>query len=74
MAKAKATKQQFGMQMSRAARPVPNVYAGLMLGAVVCLAAAVGFMALAAKEVGPGGAWAGALKLHPKSGRVDIGR
>lgn len=67
-------KQQFGMQMSRARRPVPNVYTALLLGAVLCLAAAVGFMAFAAKEVGPGGSWAGALKLQPKSGRVDVGR
>lgn len=65
-------KQQFGMQMSRARRPQVNVYTGLLLGAVLSLATAVGFMAIAAKEVGPGGEWGGALKLQAK-GRVNLG-
>lgn len=68
---------QLGMQMPgshRRRRPVPNVYAGLLLGAVVCLAAAVGFMFYAGMRVGPGGDAMGALKLHPKQGEVRLGR
>ena len=68
---------QLGMQMPgshRRRRPVPNVYAGLLLGAVVCLGAAVGFMVYAGMRVGPGGDIMGALKLHPKQGELRLSR
>lgn len=66
---------QLGMQMpgsQRRRRASPNVYAGLLLGAVVCLAAAVGFMVYAGMKVGPGGDIMGAFKLHPP-GQVRLG-
>ncbi len=68
---------QFGMQMpgsSRRRRATPNVYSGMLLGAVVCLAAAVGFMLYAGMKVGPGGNIMGAFTLHPTKGAVKLGK
>ncbi len=67
---------QLGMQMPgshRRRRPTPNVYAGLLLGAVICLGAAVGFMVYAGMKVGPGGDIMGAFKLHPNQGTLKVG-
>ncbi len=67
----------FGMQMpgsSRRRRATPNVYSGMLLGAVICLGAAVGFMLYAGMRVGPGGDLMGAFKLHPESGPVKLGK
>lgn len=68
---------QFGMQMPGAQRgrsAGPNVYSGILLGAVVCLAAAVGFMLYAGARVGPGGGLMAAFKVHPDRGPVQLAR
>lgn len=65
---------QFGMQMPGAQRKrnaSPNVYAGLMLAAVVALGGAIGYAMLAGMKVGPGSGPMAALKLHPP-GKVQL--
>lgn len=67
---------QFAMQMPGAqrARSAPlNVYTGLLLAAVMSLAAAVGFVVYAGMQVGPGEGPMAAVKLHPE-GRVELSR
>lgn len=68
---------QFGMQMPGAqrARTAPlNIYAGLMLAAVVSLVAAIGFVVYAGMQVGPDGGPMAAVKLHTKGGKISLGR
>lgn len=68
---------QFGMQMpgaQRARGPAMNAYTGMMLIAVVCLGAAIGFAVYAGMKVGPGGGPMAALKLHPQSGRLQLAK
>ncbi|MDX2116118.1 MAG: hypothetical protein SFZ24_10950 [Planctomycetota bacterium] len=65
---------QFAMQMPGSQRrrsSTMNIYTGLLLGAVFCLAAAVGFVAYAGMQVGPGEGPLAALKFHPE-GRVEF--
>lgn len=66
---------QFGMQMpgSQKARGAQmNVYTGLILLAVVALAAAVGFGFLAGMKLGPGSGPMAALKLHPPGSKLQL--
>ncbi|MBL8746890.1 MAG: hypothetical protein JNK58_11105 [Phycisphaerae bacterium] len=68
---------QFAMQMPGAqrARSAPvNIYTGLLVAAVVSLVGAIGFVAYAGMQVGPGGGVTAAVKLHPKGGKVTLGR
>lgn len=68
---------QLGMQMPGAQRTRsagPNVYSGLLLGAVVCLMVAVGFLFYAGTMVGPGGGMMAALKIHPAGQKLDLGK
>lgn len=68
---------QYGMQMpgARKSRGASmNAYTGLLLAVVVCLGAAVGFAVYAGMKVGPGGGLMAALKLHPESGRLNLGK
>ena len=66
---------QMGMQLPGAQRkrsPAINVYTGLMMCAVVALAAATFVMFRAASAVGPADQGImGALKIHPK-GQVKL--
>lgn len=65
---------QFAMQMPGAqrARTAPlNIYTGLMLVAVVCLLAAIGFVFYAGTKVGPSGGPMAAVTLHQK-GQVRL--
>jgi len=66
---------QMGMQLpgtQRKRAPVINVYTGLMMCAVVALAAASFVMFRAASAIGPSDQGVmGALKLHPK-GQVKL--
>jgi hypothetical protein len=68
---------QFGMQMPGAQRtrgPAMNSYTGMMLIAVVCLGAAIGFAVYAGMKVGPGSGPMAALKLHPAQGKIQLAR
>lgn len=65
---------QLGMQMPGAQRTRPaslNVYTGLLLCAVACLAAATFLVYRAATVVGPDEGALGAFKLHPE-GRLAL--
>ncbi len=66
-----------GMQMPgrrRAKAASPNVYTGLLLGAVASLAVAVVFVAMAGMKIGPGGGPMGALKVHKDSSSIQLGK
>ena len=68
---------QLGMQMPGAQRtrgPSMNTYTGLLLVAVVCLGAAVGFAVLAGMKVGPGGGAMAAVKIHPEKGKLQLAK
>ncbi len=66
---------QMGMQLPGAQRkrsPAINVYTGLMMCAVVALAAATFVMFRAATAVGPDEGIMGALKIHPKNQPIKL--
>jgi hypothetical protein len=66
-----------GMQMpgrNRLRAASPNVYTGLLLGAVASLATAVVFVALAGMKIGPGEGPMAALKVHKDSTSITLGR
>ena len=69
---------QMGMSMpgsQRGRRATMNVYTGLMLGAVLCLLAAVIVVAMQGALIGPGGGIMSAFKIHdPKSTKLDLGK
>jgi hypothetical protein len=64
--------QMPGRNRLRAASP--NVYTGLLLGAVASLATAVVFVALAGMKIGPGEGPMAALKVHKDSTSITLGR
>jgi hypothetical protein len=67
---------QMGMQMPGRRRVAPrslNVYSGLLLGAIVCLIAAIVLVGMAAIQIGPGDGVMSALKIHPPDRPVDLG-
>ncbi len=64
-----------GMQMPgrrRLKAAMPNVYTGLLLGAVASLATAVVFVALAGMKVGPGEGPMAALKVHKDGAPITL--
>lgn len=71
---------QMGMQMPGRRRPkatTPNVYTGLLLGAVVCLILAVVFVFSAGRKIGPADASGKAglmtpLKIHEAGKPVKL--
>jgi len=66
-----------GMQMPgrrRAKAAGPNVYTGLLLGAVASLAVAVVFVMLAGMKIGPGSGPMAAFKVHKDSSSVLSGK
>lgn len=66
-----------GMQMPgrrRQKAASPNVYTGLLLGAVASLATAVVFVTLAGMKIGPGEGPMSALKVHKDSQSITLGK
>jgi len=68
---------QLGMTMpgaQRVQRPRPNVYTGLLLAAVIALAAACAIVYLQGAKIAPQDDPLGPLKTHPEGQRIDLGR
>jgi hypothetical protein len=66
---------QLGMQMpgrKRTRAATPNVYTGILLGAVGALIGAIAIVWIAGMQVGPGEGPMSALSIHPDSGRLDL--